>query len=66
METFVIKSNTKNKKLIRDFALKHGAQIFDLDADETEDFLFGKMIQKEETNELISRDKVMELLDSEN
>ena len=65
METIFIQVDSTNNKLIKDFALEHGAKVFDIEDEDIEDFLLGQMMKKEETNELVSREKIMELLESD-
>jgi hypothetical protein len=66
MESIFIQVDSTNNKLIKEFALEHGAKVFDIEDEDIEDFLLGQMMKKEETNELVSRDKIMELLESDN
>lgn len=65
MESIFIQVDSTNNKLIKEFALEHGAKVFDIEDEDVEDFLLGQMMKKEETNELVSRDKIMELLESD-
>jgi hypothetical protein len=65
MESIFIQVDSTNNKLIKEFALEHGAKVFDIENEDIEDFLLGQMMKKEETNELVSRDKIMELLESD-
>jgi len=61
MESIFIQVDSTNNKLIKEFALEHGAKVFDIEDEDIEDFLLGQMMKKEETNELVSRDKIINL-----
>ncbi len=60
METIFIQVDSTNNKLIKEFALEHGAKVFDIENEDIEDFLLGQMMKKEETNDLVSREKIMD------
>lgn len=66
MESLLIKSNTKNNDLIREFALKLGASVQNLSTKDIEDIELGKLMDKVKTNEYVLKEDIMEYLDSDN
>jgi hypothetical protein len=61
MESIFIQVDSTNNKLIKEFALEHGAKVFEIEDEDIKDFLLAQMMKKEETNELVSRDKIINL-----
>lgn len=66
MESLLIKSNPKNNKLIKEYALKLGASVQNLSTEDIEDIELGKLMDKVKTNEYVLKEEVMEYLDSDN
>lgn len=66
MESLLIKSNPKNNKLIKEYALKLGASVQNLSSEDIEDIELGKLMDKVKSNEYILREEIMEYMDSDN
>ena len=65
MEAIIIKSeNLQNLKLLAEFAQKLGEQVTSIDEEQTEDFLFGKLMEQEKTGKEVSREEIMKKLSS--
>jgi len=58
MGAIVIKSDSKSNKLLMALAEKIGGRAFTIDDDQYEDLALGALIDKEKTDELVSRDEV--------
>ncbi|KAA3651894.1 MAG: hypothetical protein DWP98_02155 [Bacteroidetes bacterium] len=55
-------STNENLKLLMALAKKLNIKISEISTEEQEDFLFGKMVLKEETEEYVSREILMKEL----
>lgn len=64
MESLLIKSDTKNNKLIKEFALNLGASVKNLRNDDLEDISLGLLMDKIKMSEYVSNEEVMEYLES--
>lgn len=65
MESLLIKSNSKQNKLIKEFALKLGASVKNLSDEDLEDISLGMLMDEIKTNEYVLNEEVMEYLDSD-
>lgn len=65
MESLLIKSNSQQNKLIKEFALKLGASVQKLSDEDLEDISLGLLMDEIKTNEYVLKDEVMEYLDSD-
>ncbi len=65
MESLLIKSNSKQNKLIKECALKLGASVKNLSDGDLEDITLGMLMDEIKTNEYVLNDEVMEYLDSD-
>lgn len=66
MESLLIKSNSKQNKLIKEYAVKLGASVKILSDEDLEDFALGQLMDEIKTNEYVLNEEVMEYLDSDN
>ncbi len=64
MGAIVIKSDTKSNKILKALAEKLGGQTITIDDEQYEDIALGLLMEKEKTNTLVSREIVMEKLNS--
>ena len=65
MEAIIIKSeNIQNLKLLAELARKLGEQVTSINEAQTEDFLFGKLMEQEKTGKEVSREEIMAKLRS--
>jgi len=63
MTAIVIQSKSEeNLRLLKELALKLGENVTSLEADQFEDFALGKMMQKEKTGKIVSRETIMKKL----
>jgi len=58
----VIKSDTKNLKLITELAKRLGGDVVKLNEEQYEDFYFGEMMKEAKTGKIVSRDTIMRKL----
>lgn len=65
MESLLIKSNSKQNKLIKEFALILGASVQNLSDEDLEDISLGMLMDEIKTNEYVLNEEVMEYLDSD-
>ena len=65
MESLLIKSDTKNNQLIKEFALKLGASVKNLSDEDLEDISLGMFMDEIKTKEYVLNEEVMEYLDSD-
>ncbi len=65
MESLLIKSDTKNNQLIKEFALKLGASVKNLSDEDLEDISLGMLMDEIKTNEFVLNEEVLEYLDSD-
>ncbi len=59
MDAIIIKGNAENNKILAALAKKIGSSVLSLSDEEFEDFAFGKMIEKNKTNESVDREEIM-------
>lgn len=62
MGAIVIKSDSKNLKLIMEIAKRMGGQVAKLDDEQLEDFTFGEMLKEAKTGKSVSRETIMQKL----
>ena len=65
METLIIRTqNKQNYKLLKALATQLGESVQPLSAEQAEDLAFGGMMQKAKTGTLVSREDIMDVLNS--
>jgi hypothetical protein len=62
MGAIIIKADDKNNKILKELAKRLGASVLNLKDSEYEDFLMGKIIESELTDEVVSREEVFKIL----
>ncbi len=62
MGAVVIKIDSKNNRLISSLVKELGGKVISIDDDQYEDLVMGKLMEKEKTNELVSRESIMKKL----
>jgi ribosomal protein L19E len=62
MGAVVIKIDAKNNRLIASLVKELGGKVISIDDEQYEDLVLGKLMEKEKTNELVSRDSIMKKL----
>ena len=62
MGAVVIKIDSKNNRLISSLVKELGGKVISIDDNQYEDLVLGKLMGKEKTNELVSRDSIMKKL----
>jgi len=62
MGAIIIKADDKNNKILKELAKRLGASVLNLKDSEYEDFLMGKIIESELTDEIVSREEVFKIL----
>ncbi len=62
MEAIIIKADNKIVKLLIQLAEKLGADVSKLSKSETEDFIFGEMMDKAKTNKVVDKSTVIDFL----
>jgi ribosomal protein L19E len=62
MGAVVIKIDAKNNRLIASLVKELGGKVISFDDEQYEDLVLGKLMEKEKTNELVSRDSIMKKL----
>ena len=55
-------ANSKELKLVRELLDRMKIKNMEISRDDNEDFLFGEMIKKEKTGELVTRNTIMKKL----
>ncbi|MCF8233315.1 MAG: hypothetical protein K9G67_04045 [Bacteroidales bacterium] len=64
MSALLIKLDPKSNRILKQLAEKLGGKVVTINDDQYEDFLIGKLMDQEKTNELVSRDLVFQKLKS--
>lgn len=62
MGALVIKLDSKSNKLLSSLAKKMGGNVFSIDDEQYEDLALGKLMDKTKTNEVVSREEIMNKL----
>ena len=62
MGAIIIKGNSENNEIIKALAQKLGSNVLSIKDEEFEDIAFGKMMEDEKTNELVTREEIMKKL----
>jgi len=62
MNAIVIQSDTKSLKIISELAKHLGGNVIKLNAEQLEDFTFGKMVKEAKTGKTVTRETIMEKL----
>jgi hypothetical protein len=62
MGAIVIKSDSKNLRLISELAKRLGSKVAKISEEQLEDFTFGEMMKEAKTGEKVSRETIMEKL----
>lgn len=62
MGALVIKIDSKSNKLLSSLAKKMGGNVFSIDDEQYEDLALGKLMDKSKTNEVVSREEIMNKL----
>lgn len=60
MSALLIKLDPKSNRILKQLAEKLGGKVVTINDDQYEDFLIGKLMDQEKTNELVSRDLVFQ------
>ena len=62
MSAIIIKADSQSNKLLKELAEKLGASVMNLNESQYEDFMLGAKMDSEKTNEMISRESIMQKL----
>jgi hypothetical protein len=62
MGAIVIKSDTRNLKLITELAKRLGSDVVKLNEEQLEDFTFGEMMKESKTGKTVGRETIMRKL----
>ncbi len=62
MGAVVIKIDKKNNRLISKLAKELGGKVISIDDEQYEDLVTGQLMDKEKTNESVSREEIMSKL----
>jgi tRNA A37 N6-isopentenylltransferase MiaA len=62
MSAIIIKADSQSNKLLKELAKKLGASVISLDESQYEDFMLGTKMDSEKTNEMVSRESIMQKL----
>lgn len=64
MSTILIKANKQNNKILAELAKKLGGNVIDLNDEEFEDLMLGKLMDSEKTGKTASRSTIIKKLKS--
>lgn len=64
MGAIIIKADKKSNKILADLARKLGGNVINLEDDQYEDFAFGTLMNSVKTGETVSRESIMQKLNS--
>jgi hypothetical protein len=62
MGAVVIKIDGKNNRLISKLVKELGGKVISINDEQYEDLVLGKLMDEEKTNELVSREEIMDKL----
>lgn len=62
MSVLVIQGDESNQRLILELARKLGSKAVSIKNSQAEDFLFGNLMEKEKTGNIVSREKIFKAL----
>ena len=64
MGAIIIKADKKSNKILSDLAKKLGGNVMNLDDEQYEDFALGTLMDSVKTGETVSRESIMQKLNS--
>ena len=64
MSAILIKANKQNNKILAELAKKLGGDVIDLNDEQFEDFLLGRLMDSSKTGKTVSREAIMKKLRS--
>ena len=64
MSTILIKADKANNKLLADLAKKLGGNVFNVDDDQFEDLMLGKLMDSVKTGKTVSKNTILKKLKS--
>jgi len=64
MDALIIKADKKSHKLLLELARRLGASVLSISEEQYEDFALGQLMDDAKTGELVSRDTIIEKLNS--
>jgi hypothetical protein len=62
MSAIIIRSNKQNNKILAELAKKLGGDVIDLEDEQFEDFMLGRLMDSVKTGKTVSREAVMRKL----
>ena len=63
MSAIVIKADNKDTKILKELAMKLGANVLNIKEEQYEDLALGLLMDKSKTGETVSRDTIMKKLE---